>query len=133
MFLKSIVPLLFAAAPTLLSAQAYNCETAHFGRDGFVAPQVIIGLDTTAQAASAYDAFIHSVHKAPIPVTLKRRSDTSYQLSWKVRNVKTSNDGTTNLSHTFTLNTAALTFTVRGRLHGYDNHISGSGTCKVIK
>lgn len=120
-----------SALPAL--AQSYDCTTTRFGSGGFVSDRIILGLDRAANAGSAYDYFIDQVHDAPIPVDLTKRSDTSYKFDWKLRNVEVSNEGSGVLSHTVTLNTAALTYTLRGRLHGYDNHISASGTCKVIK
>lgn len=130
---KHMLVAVLAILGTPVLSESYDCTTTKYGTGGWVSNRIILGLDRKANAGSAFDYFIKETKKAPIPVTLKKRSDTSYQFDWKLRNVKVSSSGSDILSHTVVLNTQAMTFTIRGRLHGYDNLISGSGTCKIIK
>lgn len=123
----------FSLLPLAGMAQTFDCSTTRFGPDGFVSDKVFLGLDRDANAGSAYDYFINQVHKAPIPVELTKRSETSFQFKWRLSGVTISNEGSGVLTHTVTLNTARQTFTVRGRLHGYENVIRGEGTCTVVK
>lgn len=125
------IALALLATPGL--SETYDCTTTNYGSDGWISDRIILGLDREAEVGSAFDYYINEVHKAPIPVTLKKRNETSYRFDWKLRNVKSNNSGSAILSHIVILNTSARTFTIRGRLHGYDNVIRGNGTCEVVK
>jgi hypothetical protein len=132
--LKNLVlAAVIALSPTVVPAESYVCDTVQFSPDGWIPSRIILGLDRTENVASAFDYFINLAHKAPIPVKLEKRSDTSYKFSWKFRNLKLPNQRSVGLSHTVVLNTANGTFNMRGILHGYDNVINGSGTCELIK
>lgn len=129
--------LLFGAALALLPlqglAQSYECTAQKQGSGGWVAEKIFVRIDRTAKTASAYDTFINQLYKGPIPVMLEQNSETVFTLSWKLRNVKTNRKGTGVLSHSLLLDTRAGTFALKGRLHGYDNEIRGSGTCQLMK
>ncbi|MCX7560772.1 hypothetical protein OS190_14440 [Sulfitobacter sp. F26204] len=124
---------LLSGLPFHLAAQTYECNVTNRGAGGWIPEKIFIEFKAAEQRASVYDFFINQVHKEPIDVAPEKRGETSYELSWKVRNVKISNEGSGILSHSLILNTAANTYTMKGRLHGYDNVIRGSGTCKVLK
>lgn len=130
---RFLLCVLFAGLPLQAMAEVYECTATNRGSGGWIPEKIFVELNTADQTASAYDYFINSIHKKPIKVDLKKRKDTSYKLSWKLRNVDISNEGSGILSHSMVLNTAAKTYTMNGRLHGYDNVIRGSGTCKVMK
>lgn len=123
----------FAVLPLQVLAQTYECTAVKQGSGGWVADKVFVQIDRATGKASAYDTFIKQSHNGPIPVTMEQNSETVFTLSWKLRNVETRNEGRSVLSHSLLLDTAAQSFAIKGRLHGYDNVIRGSGTCQQIK
>jgi hypothetical protein len=129
MFLSAIV----ALTPISAMAESYDCTTTNFGRGGWVGEQMILAFDEKANVGSAYDSGINEVHKAPISVKFKKWSDNRYQFNWTVEGIKSSNAGGSIMSYKVTLRPQSGTFTLSGVLHGYDNVISGSGTCVLIK
>lgn len=132
--MKKILAIVAALAlPTAAAAETYVCETTNFGGGGWVPPKIILAYDTKAQVGSAFDGFIKSIHEVPIPVEWKRRSDTSYIFNWKLKGLKASNGGKGINSYKVTLFTARNAFSLSGRRHGYDNVISGSGTCERVE
>ncbi|MEH6645392.1 hypothetical protein [Sulfitobacter sp.] len=129
LFLSAILTL----SPFASVAESYDCTTTDFGFGGFVVSRIILAFDAEATVGFAYDAFINEVHKASIPVKFKKWSDNRYQFNWTLKGVKSSNVGTSTLSYKVTLRPQSGTFTLSGVYHGYDNPISGAGTCKLIK
>lgn len=129
LFLSAIL----ALSPIAAAAESYKCTTTNFGVDGWVPPVIILGFDQEANVGSAFDALINSVHKAPIPVKFKKWSDTRFQFNWTLKDVRSVNDGGSTLSYKVTLRLNSGTFALSGQYHGYDNVISGSGTCELIK
>ncbi len=129
LFLSAIL----ALSPIAAAAESYKCTTTNFGVDGWVPPVIILGVDQEANVGSAFDSGIQEVHKAPIPVKFKKWSDNRYQFNWTVKGIKSSNAGGGTMSYKVTLRPQSGTFTLSGLLHGYDNVISGSGTCELIK
>ena len=121
-----------AAAPAF-AGQTYDCETKNFGRGGWVSDRIILAFDEEAKAGSAYDAFIHHIHKTPIPVKWRKRSESSYTFNWTVEGLESKNVGKSTVSYKVTLFADRRAFSLNGRLHGYDNVISASGTCKLVK
>ena len=119
--------------PLAATAQSYDCKTANFGNGGFVAPRIILGMDEKANAASVFDGFIKDAHKAPIPAKLKKWSDSRFQFNWTTKGITTKNVGAGTVSYKLTLRPQNGSFTLSGRLHGYDNVISATGACKRIK
>ncbi|WP_120502793.1 hypothetical protein [Sulfitobacter mediterraneus] len=119
--------------PTGAMAEAYDCETKHFGIGGWVPERIILAYDTEAEVGSAFDAMINHLHKAPIPVDWAARSETSFTFKWKLRGLKATNGGKGINSYRVTLFTSLNKFTLSGQRHGYDNVISASGTRKKIK
>jgi len=122
-----------AVFPMVGMAASFDCTTKNFGRGGWVSKRYIAAYDDGAGAGSMIDAGINEVHGAPIPVDWKRRSDTSSTFRWKLKGANISNAGKAILSYKFTLFESRNEFTLSGRLHGYDNVISASGTCKKIR
>jgi len=114
-------------------AASFDCTTKHFGTGGWISERYIAAYDDGAGAGSMLDAPIHEVHGVPIPVSWERRSKTSSTFRWKLKGANISNAGKAILSYKFTLFEARNEFTVSGHLHGYDNLITGSGTCKRIQ
>lgn len=129
LFLSAIL----ALSPIAAAAESYKCTTTNFGVDGWVPPVIILGVDQEANVGSAFDGYINSVHKAPIPVKFKKWSGARYQFNWKLKDVDISNDGSSTVSYKVTLRPKKGEFTLSAQLHGYDNVISGSGTCEMIK
>jgi hypothetical protein len=133
-----IVKLLFLSAilalsPIAAAAESYKCTTTNFGVDGWVPPVIILGVDQEANVGSAFDGIIKSVHNAPIPVKFKKWSDARFQFNWSVKGVDISNDSSSTVSYKVTLRPKSGKFTLSAQLHGFDNVISGSGTCELIK
>lgn len=130
---RFVIGAALAVFPMQGLSQTYECTAEDRGSGGWVAEKVFVQIDLETKTASAYDTFINQLHKGPIPVTLERNDDKVFTLSWKLRNVKTKNMGPSVLSHSLLLDTGALTFALKGRLHGYDNLIRGNGSCRQIK
>jgi hypothetical protein len=128
--------LIFAAAlafaPLAAAAESYDCTTTNFGQGGWVPDRIILGLDRKANAGSAFDGLIKHVHKTPIPVKLKQWSETRFQFNWTLDDVDISNESSGSISYKVTLHPQKGKFTLSAILKGYDNQISGSGTCKLI-
>lgn len=121
------------ALPLAASAEAYKCTTTQSGKGGWVPPELILAYDTKAEVGSAYDPYIHHVHKTPIPVEWSRRSETSFVFRWTIKGVKSTNVGSGINSYKVVLFTDRNAFILSGRRHGYSNVINGSGTCQRIK
>ncbi|MFT6676769.1 MAG: hypothetical protein ACJAVM_002974 [Sulfitobacter sp.] len=128
---------LFAAAalalPLAAAAETYDCETKNFGRGGWVPERIVLDYDTKAGVGTALDGLIKHLHGKPIPVEWSKRSDTSFIFRWTLKGLKATNGGTGINTYKVTLFTAQNKFSLSGRRHGYDNVISGSGTCKRVK
>ena len=120
------------ALPAMTSAEEYMCDTTSFGNDGWIPPKIFLSYDPKTDRAFAYDGILASVSKKPVEVKWKRRSETSYQFNWTTNDVKMSNDGSSTVSHRVILFLDRMTFSMGGQLHGYDNTIRGSGTCKRV-
>ena len=129
---KVIATLAAIALPLSAHAAVYECDRTNKGSGGWVPPKTFLEINDAGTEAQAIDGIIKSVHDKPIPVAIKKKANGTYELSWKLRNVKTRNAGSTILAHTLTFDPSALTYKLRGRLHGSDNNISGRGTCKRI-
>lgn len=111
-------------------AQTYECTRTKMARGGWVSDKIFVQLQSSGTKAEVIDAYINQVHGKAIPVEIKKMGGDKYRLKWKVRNVEIKNAGSGILSHTLMFDRAKSTFRINGRLHGYDNVISGSGTCK---
>lgn len=111
-------------------AQTYECTRTKMARGGWVSDKIFVQLKNSGAQAEVIDAYINQVHGKPIPVEIKKMGGEKYRLKWKVRNVEIKNAGSGILSHSMTFDRAKNNFRISGRLHGYDNVISGSGTCK---
>ncbi len=127
---RVLLCLLASLLPTAALAQSYECTRTQMARGGWVSNTFIFLLQNNGNQAQMIDAYINDVHGKPIAVDVKKVSGNRYRMKWTVRNVKVRNDGTGILSHTFIYNDAKKTFKISGRLHGFDNVISGGGTCK---
>ncbi len=127
---------IFAAAlvltPMAAAAESYDCTTTNFGQGGWIPPRIILAMDRDANAGSAFDALIKQVHKTPIPVKLKKWSEKRFQFNWSLDGVNISNAGSGSIDYKVTLYPEKGKFSLSGILKGYDNPISGSGTCKLI-
>ncbi len=123
----------FLLTPIVALAETYKCTATNFGVGGWVSSEIILEFDTATLQAYAIDAAIYEVHKKPVPVRFRRRSDTSLIFNWTVRGVKSRNAEKAIISYKVTLFTDRNKFTLSGRLHGYDNVISASGTCAKLK
>ena len=128
----SIFAAVLVLYPMAAAAESYDCTATNFGQGGWVPPRIILAMDRDANAGSAFDALIKQVHKTPIPVKLKKWSEKRFQFNWSLDGVNISNDGSGSIAYKVTLYPEKGTFSLSGILKGYDNPISGSGTCKLI-
>ena len=124
--------IVLATLPVFASAGEYICEATNSGRDGWVPPKFYLAYDAATGKAYAYDGFISQVSENPIEVKWKQRSATSHQYNWTVKGVEGSNGGKGIISHRVILFLDRNRFTLSGRLHGFDNVISGEGTCAKV-
>lgn len=115
------------------SAQVFQCDMTNRGRGGFVGSKMIVLLNPIEQTAKVFDWAIAEVHGAPIDVGTQRRKADFWRFNWTVKGVPTSNAGAGSLVYTASLNTSNGQFRLNGTLAGADNHIFGSGTCKIGK
>ncbi len=129
LFLSTLLTL----SPIFALAESYKCTTENFGRGGWVSEVIILAIDRDANVGSAFDYGINAVHKTPIPVKLKRWSDNRFQFNWTLKGIKSRNGGKSIVSYKVTLRPKSGKFTLSGQLHGFDNVISGSGSCALIK
>lgn len=114
-------------------AATYKCEATNFGRGGWIPPDMILGLSREKEAGWVYDALIHEAQGKPMEAKVVKRKDHLWRYKWRVKGANIKNAGTATLSYSVMLNLATKTYTINGVLHGYDNHISGSGTCAPMK
>ncbi|MDF3413320.1 hypothetical protein HKX54_02530 [Sulfitobacter sp. M57] len=121
-----------AVLPIQALSGTYACTAEDRGSGGWVAEQIFVQIDRQAGSASAYDTFINQRHNGPIAVTLEQNSATVFTLGWKLRNVETKEGGSNVLSQSLLLDTETGRFAVKGRLHGYNNVISGNGSCQLM-
>jgi hypothetical protein len=131
--IRFLIGAALAVSPLQALAQTYECTAVKRGSGGWVPDKIFVQIDRAANTATAFDTFINQVHEHPIAVTMEQQSDTLVALSWKLRNVDITNERSSILSHSLVLDTDTNTFSLRGRLSGYENHIKGSGTCQRMK
>lgn len=132
--LRRSLPILLATGlATAGRSDVYECKTTHFGNGGWIGNGYILAFDREAVAGSVYGWAIHEVHQTPIPVDVRNPSPIRWEFRYSVSGVKPTNSGSTKVSYKVVLNTRTNRFLISGRLHGSDNNISGSGTCKRVK
>lgn len=128
---SAILSVALIALPVAASAAEYVCETTNFGSGGWVPEKIYLAYDKAQGQGWAYDGAIATEHDGPIPVDWKVRSATSYQFNWAI-NLKARNGGKGKSSYKVILFTDRNAFVLSGRRHGYDNPISGEGTCEKV-
>lgn len=133
--MRKRLPTIFLAGAiaTGAGADVYECTTTQFGNGGFVGEGYFLAFDRQAKAGSVLDWAIQQVHKAPIPVDVFNPSPSRWQFRYTVIGVQTSNSGSAKVSYRIGLNTQTNRFRISGRLHGYDNRITGRGTCRRVE
>lgn len=128
-FISVICAVLFTSSAY---AEAYECQMRHKGTGGWIGDNIVLAMDREEEVGGALDWAIYEVHKTAIPVDVKKRKDHVWRFQWSVQGIKAANAGIQKLTYTAVLNTKRKAVSVRGRLHGSDNQISGSGPCKRI-
>lgn len=126
------VGLLFAGAASA-APLAYECTLKEYGSSNAVPEKAIFVVDTQAKTAMAYDGYIHHVEKAPKAVSYKALSDTKYLMKWTLNGIPGRSNRRLVATYTARLDVGRMKASMDVRLHGADNEIQGSGSCKAIK
>ncbi|WP_291727111.1 hypothetical protein [Leisingera sp. F5] len=128
---------LAAASSAAAGAKAtitYDCEIKVFTSNGWIAPRVLVMWDEQSETAKIYDGYIHDLVGEPIPATVEKRSETSYNLDWRVSDIPVSNARTkVDGLYSAVLNMKQNTLSIRGVITGFDNAPRGKGKCIVKK
>jgi hypothetical protein len=119
--------------PSFGVAATYDCTTTNFGRGGWIPERLIFEYNDKTGAATVYDAFINYVHKKPIKAGWERRNEKSSTFRWRLEGLPYRNGGPGINTYKATLFESRNRFTMSGQRNGYDNVISGSGSCKRVK
>lgn len=130
---RFITALVITTLATAAVGETYDCTMTRKGSDGFIGDRMVLSVDPETGGGAALDWAVYAVHKTPIPVDLTQTSADRWRFKYTVRNVPVGNEGAGIVSYTVRLNTARMRVSVTGRLHGYDNNITGSGQCTKVK
>lgn len=122
---------IFLGMVNAASAVTFDCAFKDGSDGGAVPPRIILAVDETKDAASAFDGYIKEVHGVPIPVKYVKESETRHRFDWTLKGLKGGNR-TYVISYTVRVNPKSLSATLSGRLHGFDNQIKGYGKCKMV-
>lgn len=131
--MKNILLVLAIVLGGAAQAQTYECTMTNRGNGGAIGEKMLFSIQPTRATGTVYDGIIASVHEGPIPAEVKKRSGTQWRYYWSVKGVPTGNIGKASLTYRATLDIARNEVRVSGNLAGYDNNISGSGPCKIIR
>ncbi|MEO9822762.1 MAG: hypothetical protein ABJF79_20580 [Paracoccaceae bacterium] len=112
--------------------EAWFCNLSDLSDFGFMPSQVAIVMDQETKKATVVDNYGMVFNGGPTAAKLKSRGNDRWRVSWKVRNVETSNAGTVTVSYQADFDRAAKKVTVRGRLANYQNAINGAGRCQEV-
>lgn len=118
-------------SPGLASSAVFKCETKST-QGGIVQDILLIELNESTGEAMVFDPLIQHIYGQPIVAKTKKRSATSWRLKWIVREIELRN-GRADLDLNAVLNLARNTVNITGTYLGYDNIISGRGTCERIE
>ena len=128
-FLLTVGAALLASS---LAAETFDCTMTSKGIGGFIGNRMLLSVDPETGEGAALDGAIFSVHGKAVPVETTRTSSVRWRFKYTVEGVPVSNEGTGIVSYTVHLNTQRMRVNVSGRLHGFDNQISGSGRCERV-
>lgn len=122
------LPLAAAGVPIV-----YECEyTAHTSY-GWIPDKAAYVVDEAAGTAMAYDAYIHHVNKAPLPVTFSVVKERKYLMKWTLTGLPVRGNRTATATYTVRLDAARSKATIGARVHGGDGSNRGTGTCQRVK
>ena len=116
-----------------IAANVYECDMHSKGNGGFVGDKVFFELNPETATGMVFDGVIKVVYDKPLTAEVTRRNETTWRYKWTVEDYQLGNGGREDISMRATLKTDTGAVSVNGRLRGYDNNISGSGRCKVVK
>ena len=132
--MKRFLACLLAASilsPGFASAALFKCATEST-QGGVVQDILLIQLNETTGEAMVLDPLINHIYGQAIVATTKKRSSTSWRLKWIVRELELRN-GNVDLDMNAVLNLSRNSVNITGTYLGYDNVISGRGTCERVK
>jgi hypothetical protein len=124
---------LSVTATTAIAETVYECDMNRKGFGGFVGDKMFFSLVPEQSTGQVYDGVIDSTVGAPLTADVTKRNATTWQYRWLVKDVKLGNEGSAEVVMRATLRVNKGTVNVSGTLRGFDNNISGSGRCKVVK
>ena len=120
------------ASAAAAKQEAWFCNKSDLSDFGFMPSQVAIVMDTETNEATVVDNYGMTFNGAPSEAKLKSRGNDKWRVSWRVRNIETSNIGAATVSYMATFDRKAQRVSVRGRLTNYQNKISGTGKCTQV-
>ncbi|MEP3844166.1 MAG: hypothetical protein ABJM43_02295 [Paracoccaceae bacterium] len=131
-YISAAMVMCCAASATFAKQEAWFCNIHDLSDFGFVPSQVAIVMDKETNQATIVDTFGMAFNGGPTAAKLKSRGNDKWRVSWRVRNIETSNVGTKSVSYQVDFDRTAKKVTLRGRLPNYSNRISGTGKCQEV-
>lgn len=132
--------ILVAAALALLAmvpaarATTYVCDLEPYTIYGWIPPKVVLIVSEDGSRALVYDGNVARVYGEPIPASVKKRSKSSLQFAWKIKNLPTDRKTEkVNADYTAVLNLATMKMTMRVFTQANDFSPHGGGTCAIQK
>ena len=120
-------------APAAAQFTVYKCTATSQGAGGWVGEVLFLALDVEEQEAAVLDWAVNEVHGEFIGADATQRSNGAWKVSWLVEDLETPGYGKTNMRYSMTFNSRTGAYSLRGFLPGYDNNISGRGTCELAE
>ncbi len=120
------------ATASYAKPEGWHCIVNDLSDYGFMPTQMVNVADANAKSATVADEYSMTFNGVPSKAKLKVKKGNKWRLSWRVRNIPTSNAGNVTVSYQAEFDRAAQTVVVRGRLANAQNTINGSGACKTI-
>ncbi|KIC17587.1 hypothetical protein [Leisingera sp. ANG-Vp] len=112
----------------------FDCDIKVFTNNGWIAPRIIVSLDSQEQVVEVYDGIIHTVYGEPIAGKVTPRSEKAVDLAWYVDGIPVGNVNTTAKAQYYgVLNKQTQTLSVRAHLAEFRNAPRGRGKCKVTQ
>ena len=115
-----------------LRGEVLRCDMTDKGRGGFVSDVMFFAIDHNRSQAMALDELLFFIHEGAIPVDTRKRGNGSWLFRWRVDDIPTTNAGDVSITFRASLNAKTDAVQLSGTMHGYDNRITGRGTCKKV-
>ena len=131
--LAAVICLGMSVATSAVSQTAHLCELKDKGdRAGFISSPVVFILDDDQKSGLFLDGLTLQVLEGPAKAKVSRNARGRIRMTWNLHNVPLLSKSSANMSFHSLYDPEKSTFRMRGRLQGYVNEISATGTCRQL-